>query len=46
MLKRFEPMIGTIRCTLEWDVHPNQNGHMKTRKAPTMTADKRTSGLS
>ena len=46
MLKRLEPMMGTIQCTLSRDDHPNQKREMGTSNAPTIATGMRSSGLS
>jgi len=46
MLKRLDPMTGTTQCTLERDVHPNQNRHMGTSNAPMMATGMHSSGFS
>ena len=46
MLKRLEPMMGTIQCTLSRDDHPNQKREIGTSNAPTIATGMRSSGLS
>ena len=46
MLKRLEPMMGTIQCTLVRDDHPNQKRQMGTSKEPTIATGIRSSGFS
>jgi len=46
MLKRLDPIIGTIQCTLSRDVHPNQRRHIGTSNAPMMATGMRSSGFS